>query len=283
MHDAQAPSSVAPAVLLLACGPPFLSASHARPYKAGHLPLSIAVASNYKNTVVSLLESPAWRRATNKLGAPLHLAVARERLEIVELLLENHADANAWNDDGNTPLHTAAWAGQTEIAELFLDRGARVDMKNKNGRTPLHLAAWEGHELLVQLLVENRADLNAAEKNGYTALHTATSMGHAHVAKLLVENRASTDIRDQEGDTALHVAAAHGRMEIVKLLASREEANWQPKNYAEFTPSEVACQAHHTEVAIYLRKLFQELLSRTVSMYPPWVDGFTLREKMSRN
>src|SRR4051812_36336853 len=47
--------------------------------------------------------------------APLHSAVAADRLDLVELLLAHGADPNPREGSGSTPLHTAAGHGNREI------------------------------------------------------------------------------------------------------------------------------------------------------------------------
>ena len=64
---------------------------------------------------------PRSLRAT-RLDMPLHSACASGSVEIVKLLLEHRADANALEGNGLTPLHTAAGIGNREIVALFLRR-----------------------------------------------------------------------------------------------------------------------------------------------------------------
>src|SRR5439155_522999 len=65
----------------------------------------------------------------------LSWAVERGNAKTVKLLLENGADPNIKNEDGDTPLHLCK---SKEIAELLLAKNADVKARNKSGRTPLH-------------------------------------------------------------------------------------------------------------------------------------------------
>ncbi|MEZ4869744.1 MAG: sigma-70 family RNA polymerase sigma factor [Caldilineaceae bacterium] len=108
----------------------------------------------------------------------LHIAAARDRYAVTELLLTRGADVNAkggwWVV---TPLHWAADHGHTEIARLLLAHGANVNARTEEkGFTPLHWAAASGHLAMVQLLVTAGADLQAETDSGKTVL----AMAEAH-------------------------------------------------------------------------------------------------------
>jgi ankyrin repeat protein len=51
-----------------------------------------------------------------------------------------------------TALHRAAEFGHDTVVRLMLEEGADVEAKNGNGETALHVAARRGHEAVVQLL-----------------------------------------------------------------------------------------------------------------------------------
>ena len=68
---------------------------------------------------------------------PLHAAVRSGAFDIVELLLENGANANASDGYGETALHEAR---TPEVARLLLDNGADVNAHNEYGVSPLDRA-----------------------------------------------------------------------------------------------------------------------------------------------
>ena len=98
-----------------------------------------------KNSVESakglLARDPNLLDARDKDGStPLHCAVWKGHLQMVEALINAGADVNAENENdhwGTTPLHAAAHANQAGIAQLLIDHGAEVNAKDREGRTPL--------------------------------------------------------------------------------------------------------------------------------------------------
>lgn len=91
----------------------------------------------------------------------LHEAVTCEKIEIVQLLLENKTQIKA-NTDGWTPLHLATNRNYVEITELLLQYGADVHAKNNDGDTPAHLAAAENENAsTLNLLIKKVSDPNA--------------------------------------------------------------------------------------------------------------------------
>lgn len=77
---------------------------------------------------------------------PLHSALARNDLPVVELLVAHGADVNATQQGGYTPLHEAAQNGNLEATILLLSHGAKINAKTENGKTPLALTMIDSHE-----------------------------------------------------------------------------------------------------------------------------------------
>ena len=83
---------------------------------------------------------------------PLHSAAAAHSREIVRLLLENDAPADARQHGGWTALHEAAQIGDTEMVRDLLQFGADPQARNDDGKTPADMAAGKGHEEILKLL-----------------------------------------------------------------------------------------------------------------------------------
>ncbi|KAJ1473456.1 ankyrin repeat-containing domain protein, partial [Baffinella frigidus] len=102
---------------------------------------------------------------------PLHQAVRHGHTEMVRLLLEEGADKDATNVQGETPLYWAAREGRSNPIMFFLlTAGAKKEESDNAGRTPLHIAAFKGHAAVVRLLLEAGADADAKDNDGLTPL-----------------------------------------------------------------------------------------------------------------
>ena len=66
--------------------------------------------------------------------------------DIVAVLLDHGAKADAKTRMGSTLLHDASLKGHADLVTLLLDHGAPVNLRNANGSTALHDAALGEHE-----------------------------------------------------------------------------------------------------------------------------------------
>jgi ankyrin repeat protein len=74
--------------------------------------------------------------------------------------------------DGNTALHLAVKRQSVDLVKIVLMHSANPNLENESNQTPLHEAVEGRHDEIVQILVENKADVNIRD-NGNTALHLA--------------------------------------------------------------------------------------------------------------
>lgn len=70
----------------------------------------------------------------------LHLAVRYGHENIVRFLLDNKVSVNCSNYLQRTPLHEASQAGAADMCQLLLENGADVDAVDDDGDTGLHMA-----------------------------------------------------------------------------------------------------------------------------------------------
>ncbi len=135
--------------------------------------------------------------------------------------LNEGADVNKKDEQGQTPLHHAAYGGQKEVTEVLLERGAKVNAKDDEGRTPLHLASKNGHAPLVDLLLAQRAQVNSRDKKGRTPLHHAALGEKNDAALILISKRAIVDARDKKGWTPLYLACLNNLPKMAELLINK--------------------------------------------------------------
>ncbi len=183
--------------------------------------LHLACARNHVEVAKVLIEHGADLSQQDGNGnSPFILACAKGHLEMIRLLIEHGANVEMTNGHSWTPLLVAVDQDQVAVAKFFISQGANINAKYPNGRNALMKAAELGNEELVNLFIEKGADVNHTNSSGANALIDAAVAGHDKVVKLLIQGGAKLDRRDEEGWTALMKAAAHGHCETVKALCA---------------------------------------------------------------
>ena len=120
-----------------------------------------------------------------------------------------------------TPLHFAAHNGHLEVCKLIMDNIADKNPANREGETPFLFAAKKGQLAVCQLMIENLSDKNPCDRDGKTSLHYAAQYGHVEVCKLIMENLVDKNpsYRDYRDDVALlNLATNHKKLEVCQLF-----------------------------------------------------------------
>ena len=82
----------------------------------------------------------------------------KNKLEIVELLLDYFVNVNARDSLERTALHWCICYGTAEIASALIDADAEVDCQDCAKNTPLFYAAANDYQVLMKVLTDNGAD-----------------------------------------------------------------------------------------------------------------------------
>ncbi|XP_014238153.1 serine/threonine-protein phosphatase 6 regulatory ankyrin repeat subunit C-like [Trichogramma pretiosum] len=191
-----------------------------------------------------------WRKTGD---TPLHLALARDHKQVIEMLLERNADLTLANNAGQTALHLFSQKlHDDELTRLYQnvvednDRPIPVNAKDKLGNAPLHLTLTHGHRYLSRMLLKRGADPELANAEGQTALHVICKRQPNRddddgLADMLFRICAElgkplrVDAQDHRGNGPLHLALEHGNERLVPLLLDRG-ANPNLANEAGETP-----------------------------------------------
>ncbi|MCP4727683.1 MAG: hypothetical protein GY863_21770 [bacterium] len=139
--------------------------------------------------VTSLLsgDSGLLEEKDSKGFTPLHIAITKDRREVVRYLIEKGADLNSKNNNGLRPLQTALDRGKNAIADLLIEKGADINIRGFRNQSLLHQASRSGNNRLVNSLLNKGADINAKDSSGNTSLDLAVISGKASTARLLVD------------------------------------------------------------------------------------------------
>jgi ankyrin repeat protein len=243
-------------------------------------PLYIAAANNRVDMVKLLLDHHADINArtwgTFRRGdTALGCALWRGYLPVVQLLLERGAELRYVYPPGQTMLGVAADYGTTEIARLLIRAGADVNAYNQEGWTPLHAAASGGFPALVALLLDSGARINSPNKRtGATALNEAAFRGQVEVVRLLIRRGADINERDREGASPLDEAAWRGFRDIAALLLeSGAEVN-RPNTQTGATPLNEAAFKGRADIAELLLAHHADAGAKTRPDFPRWKTRF---------
>ncbi|KAI1780284.1 hypothetical protein F4818DRAFT_435491 [Hypoxylon cercidicola] len=126
----------------------------------GQTALGWAIAEGHKDIVRLLLHRGADPEDHLSGTAPLHLAIQRFDIALVELLLQYGADPRTLdNHTGSSALSLASSLGNTSIVSLLLNWGAETLGKDRgNGWTPLHHAIFKGRQSALKTLISSLSD-----------------------------------------------------------------------------------------------------------------------------
>ncbi|KAF4482523.1 Vegetative incompatibility protein HET-E-1 [Colletotrichum fructicola Nara gc5] len=182
-----------------------------------------------------------WSRADKRLDGvgrqqDVSLSIPRDALEnsFIKLLVDNGANLNAVDDDGQTPLMLACSEGRREHVACLLYSGADPNEVNSRGSSPLgafvcnnskdYVVSRQPYLDTVRLLLEHGADPNATlHFNGYSILHFACDRGWSGIVSALLHHGADVTAKDGRGRTPIQIAARQERRlrrenTIVQLL-----------------------------------------------------------------
>lgn len=139
----------------------------------------------------------------------------------IAVLRNTHTDVNVKDPLGRTPLHIAVERGYGDIAMFLVENGAEVNITDANGNTPLIFIIHKiGDVQITRRLLEKGAAVNTQNRTGETALMYAAWRGHTDIVQLLLENHADATLKNKQGDTALMLAESKQHLEIVQMLRS---------------------------------------------------------------
>jgi ankyrin repeat protein len=189
----------------------------------------------------------------------LHSASKSGSTELVRLLIQEGADVNARDEDGESPLHGAmAKSDNYDIARILIEHGADLSSQAVDGKTPFHnifnntisqvlmrdgwlenmlpdsevmsithFLAWSSTstaEIFQRGHSYDDAELLSADSSGRTCLHFAASRGNLEVLSYLVRQVSLEDLekKDIRGRTPFHYAVESSRAAgVIDILTKR--------------------------------------------------------------
>jgi len=153
-------------------------------------------------------------------SSKIFAAVKNNDLKEVKSLLEQGADPNSVDEDGDNLLMIATFYSSVECMQLLIEKGATLNAKNKIEETAL---MWSVHDLAkTKLLIQRGADVNAKAKSGNTPfLIAAVGAGRYETLKFLLDNGADVFAVNNKKENALMRASLFGDVPTVSLLLNK--------------------------------------------------------------
>lgn len=96
----------------------------------------------------------------------IHVAAREGEVDGLLKNIENGVSVNLRDSEGRTPLHWAVDRGHLKIVEILLNKSADVNAKDNEGQTSLHYAVVCEREPLVELLIKHGADPKIKDNDG---------------------------------------------------------------------------------------------------------------------
>ncbi|KAL6856972.1 hypothetical protein ACP4OV_018354 [Aristida adscensionis] len=129
------------------------------------------------------------------------------------------------DSSGRTPLHVAIERGRLDVVELFLGENKSIEqahISDNHGLFPVHIAAMKGNIRIIDELIKKCPDyFELVDHKGRNLLHCAVEHNQVQVVRYLCRNNIFAmllNAMDYDGNTPLHLAAMYGFPRIVSLL-----------------------------------------------------------------
>ena len=165
-------------------------------------------------------QSVSLSTVSGELGTALNVAIYADKINIVEILLENGSDPESYSHLYGTALQTASRKEQLAIIQALVKYGVQIDRPGMMGRTVLHTALRNGDLNTVKTLISLEASTTKQDHQGMTAMHHASvHTDSADCLDLLIKSGTSLDQEDSAQWTPLHWAAyANATAAVIRLV-----------------------------------------------------------------
>ncbi|XP_014208275.1 ankyrin-2-like [Copidosoma floridanum] len=179
-------------------------------------------------------------------GSPLHLAVRKNQINGVKVLLKHKADPNLLDVEHHTALGNAVLCGRdSEFIKLLLDYNANPNIVIYGAKCAvvyksLFQSCKSGQQELIDFVLRHASEMDSHRHFSFKALISYTMTEPHHFKKgictiLKLLHKQGININDDSGDSDLHVAVCQkDETKINNLLEKGEYVNVQ--NFFGDTP-----------------------------------------------
>jgi len=224
---------------------------------------------NKKNTIATLLIAHGAkldRMVTDKYDPQpvslLYYAVDKNNLELTKALVKRGVNVDYQSSKGKTPIRIALATNKLDIAQVLLDAGADINIRDHDNMHGLLKATENDHDEAVIFAISHKANLDYQIEGGKTALMLAVQKKNTIIIKALLEAGANTAIQNTSGKTALMMAVTDVSLNIIALLLSYP-VDLTIKDDIGRTVVDYAEKMHNME----LINKFTDLMNKKVAKY----------------
>jgi predicted nucleotidyltransferase len=172
--------------------------------------------------VDALIFAGANLKLKDQMSTTLLMKAAKlGRIELARKLLELGIEIDRRDDSQKTALLYALendYCENVDVVKLLVEQHATVNAKDREGYCPIHRAAERNYIDSMKVLIDNGAQINCPSNSKDTPLHLAAFRGHKEAAALLISKGANPHLKNQAKLCAVDLAAA----ELEEVLAAKE-------------------------------------------------------------
>ena len=188
----------------------------------------------------------------------LHQAIQNENVYIVKLLLQNGADPQYRDNEGNSPLWIAVYLGNIDIVSLLLTIRGDLVGEMEGVKPLLNIAVAQPNYEIVKALLDMNADVNRMDEYGDTPLLSAIrdndgrsesdKYEYLAIISLLVD-RGAEPIRNYAGRGPVHRSILQNNIKALELLISKSRSFLEETDsFSGSTPLHLASRIGNVEI-----------------------------------
>lgn len=146
-------------------------------------------------------------------------SISDAKSNVYKYLIENNADINLTNDEGENIIHAIVFSGENKrLQNVVKNYVVNINHKAKDGATPLLLAISLDKADIAQSLISYGADVNIPDEDGITPLHLAAQSDNIDLVEYLLKNGADVNFKTNAGNLPLALAVNCGNIDVIKVL-----------------------------------------------------------------
>ena len=187
------------------------------------------------------------------------LGIRREKINLIQHLLQLGADPNVKDSSGRNSVHIAVSNQSEDVLRMIIDGKGDVNAQSYIGATPAYYMIFETNWSiendvdqafipLISMLVNAGCDLNIRGIDQSSALHYAAAKLDHYVCSNLLRLGANVNAQDYLKRTPLHMAARNKNAHLAQLLIEHG-ADVDARDVNHCTPLHAACLFDNVEFA----------------------------------